>query len=483
MTCKATQVVNLYYSHEPKKAKSTMNAQTMNILMLAFRFPPSSSSGAFRPMYFAKYLKEMGENVFVLTARVEDYLPEQPRDDKLLEELDPGMEIFRTRVFRPREALLQFRDVLTKKKDFTKVTAPSNSQPQKGNSSSDPSLFQEFKNIVTDSLSTPDVHIGWLPSAVKKGLSLIRRKHIDIIYVTGAPWTSLLVGAVLKKITRKPLIMDFRDPWASNPSSRLDSTLMRKLEPSIERHVVAPADHIITNTEELRQDFLARYPGLLAADRVSTITNGFEDYIDSEFAPQPQRLTFTHAGTLYFSRNPRVLLQAILNVIEKAFIPQEELRFVFLGGIDVSIKDTKLGELLQHPLLQEVVEILPRLPYGEALKYQRRSDILLLIQPDFPLQIPRKLYEYMAFRTPIFGITNSPGATARLILEKKLGIVADNQVDEIESALLRFYQQWKSGQLTRLPKEISEEFSNKNLTLKLHSLCLRCLNKGAANAQ
>ena len=432
-------------------------------------------------MYFAQYLREMGERVSVLTARVEDYLPEQPRDDKLLEYLDPDIEIFRTRVFRPREALLQFRDALIGKKESANATGHDDFRHKEDTISSGPSLLQEIKNIITDSLSTPDVHIGWLPSAVKKGLGLIREKNIDIIYVTGAPWTSLIVGGVLKKITHKPLVMDFRDPWTSNPSFRLDSKFMRKLEPSIERKVVAVADHIITNTVELRQDFLDRYPTLLSPARVSTITNGFEEYIDSHSTSQSQRLTFTHAGTLYFSRNPRFLLQAILNAIEKDLIPKEELRFVFLGGIDVSIKDERLGELLRHPLLSEVVEILPRLPYWEAVKYQSRSDILLLIQPNFPLQIPRKLYEYMAFRNPIFGITNSPGATARIIREKKLGIVADNQTADIESALVEFYGQWKNGKLTRLPKEACEEFTNKNLTLTLCEVFRRCLHATAAN--
>lgn len=426
-------------------------------------------------MYFAQHLQTIGDSIAVLTVREDDDLPEQPKDEKLLQYLDPEIKIFRARVFRPRDTLLQFRNFIVGRKGGQQQPAHTNLSAGITHGSPKPSAFQELKNIITDSLSIPDVHIGWFPSAVRKGLQIIKTQKIDIIYATGAPWTSFLVGSVLRMFTKKPLILDFRDPWAANPSSRLDSQLMRRFEPSIERKVVMRADHIITNTEELRQDFLHRYPMALQADKITTITNGFEEYLDSQDSSQAQRLTLTHAGTLYFSRNPRCLLQAIVNTIENQIIPKEDLHVVFLGGIDVSIKDPGLQELIRHPLLQNVIEILPRRPYSEAIEYQRRSDVLLLIQPNFPLQIPRKLYEYMAFRKPILGITNSPGATAHIIRQKELGLVAENHPAEIEAALTTLHAQWKNRQLTHLSTEICDEFTNRKLTLKLHTVLQNCL--------
>ena len=136
--------------------------------------------------------------------------------------------------------------------------------------SSKTSWKQQIKDTITDLLALPDTEIGWLPSSVRAGLKIIKTHNIDVIYVTGGPWTSLLIAAMLKKLTRKPLVLDFRDPWVTNPIFLIKSTLSRKIESFLERNVVTSADHIVTNTEELRQDFLNRY-SFLTPDRLTTI--------------------------------------------------------------------------------------------------------------------------------------------------------------------------------------------------------------------
>jgi glycosyltransferase involved in cell wall biosynthesis len=336
------------------------------------------------------------------------------------------------------------------------------------------SIFQEIKNIITDCLSIPDQQIGWFPSAMRKGRRIIQEQHIDVIYATGGPWTSLLIAAFLKQLTGTPLVIDFRDPWLANPSPRLHSKTMRHVEPFLERHVIMAADHIVANTAELRQNFLDRYPHL-SHQAVTAIPNGFERYIPLNDQPEGP-LTFTHAGALYFSRNPRFLLQAVLHLLETNSIPQEEIRLVLLGGIDGSIDDSELYRILEHPLMRDVVQILPRVPYQEAVRYQLNSHVLFLIQPDFPLQIPRKLYEYIAFQKPILGITNVGGATANIIKENNLGIVVENRSSDVESAIKQFYSQWKNGELTQMPTQACDKFMNRNLTPALREIFEICLN-------
>jgi len=137
-----------------------------------------------------------------------------------------------------------------------------------------------------------------------------------------------------------------------------------------------------------------------------------------------------------------------------------------VSGKVISVKDGELEKLLNNPILKGTVEILPRMPYQEAAEYQKKSDVLFLIQPDFPLQIPRKLYEYIAFQKPVLGITNSNGATAGLIRENILGIVVNDCPEEIGLALESFYLQWKKGLLT-VDKTSYDEFLNRNLSKKL----------------
>ena len=440
----------------------------MKILIIAYYFPPDSSSGSFRPLYFARHLHEMGEEIYVLTAREKDYLPDQPKDHKMLEKVVNKIEIIRTRVYRPREAVIRLRDFLFNKTKNNRSNAciTNNNRFDLLNSNSKSSLVQQIKDTFTDLLSTPDPHVGWIPSAVTEGKKIIKSKKIDVIYATGSPWTSLVIGAILKRLTGRPLVMDFRDPWVANPGFMVRSKLIRFIETYMEQKVISFADKIITNTYELEQNFLSRFPKLNKS-KVKTIPNGFEKYIEAK-ENNSRKLTFTHAGTLYFSRNPKYLLQAAINLIENKTISKDNLNIIFLGGI--SIRDPKLDIILKHPLLQNVIKIIPRLPYRDAANYQSKSDVLLLIQPDFPLQVPRKLYEYMAFKKPVFGITNSSGATARVIKEMKIGVVTANQTKEIELALKDIYERWSNGFLGTLPENRYDEFINKNLTAQLQTV-------------
>ncbi len=445
----------------------------MKILIVAYCFPPESSSGSFRPMHFARHLEKMGEEIYVLTARKEDYPSYQPMDDNLLEQLSDTIQIIRSRMYQPREAIIRLRDRILGKTEFTEDSdTKSERHGEKGNVPSNTSLFQRFKDTITDLLSTPDTEIGWLPSAVKEGSKLIKTRDIDVIYATGGPWTSLLIGVFLKKFTRRPLILDFRDPWTANYEFRFRAKLIRSFESWMECKILASVDHIVTNTEKLKQDFLRRYP-FLTTNTLTTIPNGFEEYIESH-EYKSKALTLTHAGILIF-RNPRRSFEAALNLIEKNVIPKDEIRFVLLGGF--FIDDPALDDLLQHPLLDNVVEVLPRLPYQDAVRYQNNSDVLFLIQPEnFPLQVPRKLYEYIAFRKPILGITDPNGATAKMIQENEVGIVVPDQTPELELALKTFYEQWKKGGLKPLSTKKCDEFKNSNLTVKLRKVFRECVD-------
>ncbi len=92
------------------------------------------------------------------------------------------------------------------------------------------------------------------------------------------------------------------------------------------------------------------------------------------------------------------------------------------------------------------------------------ADMLLLIQPGFPIQVPRKLYEYMAINKPIFCVTESDSETAKIIYENDLGVVCDNEFTEIRQGLLESYRLWEDGNLNQLKKEGCNSFLNSSLT-------------------
>jgi hypothetical protein len=137
----------------------------------------------------------------------------------------------------------------------------------------------------------------------------------------------------------------------------------------------------------------------------------------------------------------------MINGVEKTSLSGRSVATLFIRGFDVLL--TTLNFIVYClSLPQRIVNILPRVPYQEAIEYQKRSDVLLLLQPDFPLQIPRKLYEYIAFQKPLFAITNLQGATANIIQNNHLGIVVENRTEDIEPALITLYPNGKTNAIS-----------------------------------
>nr|MDA3832673.1 hypothetical protein [Spirochaetales bacterium] len=216
--------------------------------------------------------------------------------------------------------------------------------------------------------------------------------------------------------------------------------------------------------EELRLDFLKRYH-FLPADEIHTITNGFEQLDSPAKVPDRPVFTIVHVGELYMSRNPLNLLQALNNLLEKGKVLPEKVSVEFVGGL--SIDDVRLHDLMKAPLLADVVKVLSRVTHEEALQLQQHATVLLLIQPGFHLQIPRKLYEYISFRKPVLAIADDNGATSNLIRNKRLGTVVTNDTAAIEEALLVMYISWESKTLKGVAAEDLHEFDNSILSDRL----------------
>lgn len=446
-------------------------SDTPRVLILAYYFPPDSSSGALRPLHFANHLQGMGIQVTVLTACEDDFLPDQPRDPTLLTRVHKDVVIVRARVRRPREFLFSLRDRWKGKKKQVSRAKRVGGCPKWG--SKNKSFLQITKDLVTDILTSPDPHVGWIADAVKRAKKIVHDENINIIIATGSPWSSMIGGVLLSKKVGVSLILDFRDPWVANPGFVQRGKVARFVERWMERYVVSKTDSIIANTEELREDFLNRY-SFLQPDKVYTLPNGFEDYIVSKFQSST-RFTLVHAGALYFSRTPIPLLEALQQLLLEERIPDDRIRIVLVGDLDLSCG--KLEDLLNSKELQKTVKIIARLPYDEAMKYQQQADALLLVQPGFPLQVPRKLYEYMAMRRPVLALTEETAATARIVRECRLGKVVRNNSESIKPVLLEMYNAWKDNPENTMPTALVAEYQNSVLIKTLLEILLKTINK------
>ncbi len=395
------------------------------LLMLAYHFPPLTTSGMYRSLQFARYLPLHRWAPTIVTVRPETIAAPGALDDAPLRDLPEETRIERARVFEPLQAALSIRDRFSSRN--------GSERPTETNTSLAAETTATWRDWISDLLSLPDRQAGWIPAASSRALSLIRERGADGIYSSSPPASTHVAALVTARLSGLPWIADFRDPWISNRFAPVRRTrFFDSVDRWLEREVVARADRIVVNTEELRDDFRRRYAG--RADIFVTITNGFDPEERLPPAPKEKGKPFTiiHTGTIYGLRDPTPILRAVENLIRRGIAREDDLSLRFLGSV---AGEERWRDLLSRGPLSRVVRFEPKAPRPEALRSLARSDLLLLIQTGTELQVPRKLYEYVAVGKPILALVTE-GATENLIRKENLGwIVHPDRPEEIEKVL------------------------------------------------
>jgi hypothetical protein len=289
----------------------------------------------------------------------------------------------------------------------------------------------------------PDSRGFWMKPAVVKLSRLPASERPDVVFATASPWTSLLVGKALARRFGVPFIADFRDPWTNNPYDRPLSPRLSGKAKQLERAVCDAAALVVTNTPELRRMFMTEYPDL--AGKFITITNGFDsgtsELAENSFQerdpsqPSPQNargLELCHFGSVYGNRNPVALFQALKELVAENRIQRGRLRVRFVG--DWLVTDERC-EALAHALEEQaVLRREPLVPYETYLRQMTLAQVLLILQPASPLQIPGKIYEYIFAGRPLL-VIGGEGATGSLVRRYRLGMCCANEVADIKRIL------------------------------------------------
>lgn len=405
------------------------------VLMIAYDYPPLGGGGVFRTLKFTKYLPQFGFKPYVLTVKNAMH---PIRDPSLLEEISPQARIFRTFSLEHKILRMSFRAL----------------------------------KINPKWIFIPDMNIGWLPFAVRRGEKIIKEENIDVIYATAPVYTSLLIGYLLKKKTGKPLVVDFRDPWTQNVFIEFPSRFHRKIEEKMEEKVLEFADHVIANTEFMALKFIDKYPFI--KDKCTTITNGFdaEDFKGLKKKGRGEKFTITHVGSIYGLITPKYWFLALKELIEEKTELRNAVQVFFIGPLGRYAR-----KLVEELGVENVVKLVGYVPHKESLKLMVESDVLLLImgpeeaerEEKGALRVPGKIYEYLAAKKMILALIPK-GATADLITSTKSGvIVPPKDVNAVKQALFKLFQRWQKGTLGEVKSRIGN-YDRKVLTKKLATI-------------
>lgn len=354
------------------------------VLMIAYHFPPlAGSSGIQRTLRFARHLPSFGWEPIILTAATRAY--ESISDDQL-NDIPHGLTVVRAAAW-------------------------------------DTARHFSIRGRYPGFLARPDRWMSWWFAATRAGRKLIASHRPHAIWSTYPIATAHRIGASLQATSGLPWIADFRDPMAQEGYPE-DPATWRSFA-AIEQQAFANAAVSTLTTPSALALYRERYPQY--AERMQLLENGYDEETFAGHAGQqptlkPGKLTLLHSGIVYPSeRDPRALFAALEQIKQTKPAMYERLNIRFRAPVH----DEMLRALANRHSVEEAIEVLPPIPYREALNEMLCADGLLILQAsNCNAQIPAKLYEYMRARRPIIALTDLAGDTAATCLNAGIDAIA-----------------------------------------------------------
>ncbi|MBK8267573.1 MAG: glycosyltransferase [Planctomycetes bacterium] len=282
------------------------------VLMVTGIFPPLSQVGVLRSLKFSKYLTEFGCKVDVLA-----YKPRigvENIDESLAREIPSSVRVHRTNWIIPTSVPAVFARKKSRESAATRNRNSAGEESPYGRLGRFRSSgFYRFMRHLPDNISP------WIPMAILRGLPIALR--CDCIYASAPPFSTHVIGLWLHRLTRKPLIVDFRDPWIGNEGYSSLSPRNIRLHERWERSAIRAAKFAISVTDPRRDIMAGRYPGE-PAEKFVTILNGVDHEeiaglpVPLERTLPPEPLTMSYFGSLYGSRTPQPLIDAVRTLKE-----------------------------------------------------------------------------------------------------------------------------------------------------------------------
>lgn len=420
------------------------------VLIITYYWPPAGGPGVQRWLKFVKYLRDYEIEPIV-------YIPENPDypllDESLLKEVPEGITILKQKIFEP-----YFLARVFSKKQTSTISSGIISEEK------EQTFLQKLMLYIRGNFFIPDARKFWVKPSVKYLTDYIQKNNIHTLITTGPPHSVHLIGLKLRENLGVKWIADFRDPWTQigyHKKLKLTETSEAKhLE--LEEKVLNSASHILTTSFTTKADFekITKQP-------ITVITNG-HDIENIQEVPLDSKFSIAHIGSLLSARNPKTLWKVLKELIDENDSFAKDLQLKLVGAISEKVlKSIKVSGLSDHLLVSGYVS------HREALKIQRSSQVLLLVEIDSEETrgiIPGKLFEYIAAKRPILAVGPENWDVARILQETGAGNhFSYRDKEDLKNRILAYYGLYQQNLLKPESKHV-DKYSRKNLTGKLASV-------------
>ncbi|WP_417198520.1 glycosyltransferase family 4 protein [Bizionia sp.] len=420
------------------------------VLIVTYYWPPAGGPGVQRWLKFVKYLPDFNIEPVV-------YIPENPNypiiDDSLLSEIPDSVTIIKQPISEPYKLAGLFS-----KKKTTTISKGIITNDDKQTALEQALLF------IRGNFFIPDARKRWVKPSVAYLSSYIKAEGIDTIITTGPPHSLHLIGLELKRKLHLTWLADFRDPWTTigyHKQLKLTKGAENKHK-KLEQDVLRTANRIIVTSHVTKAEFEEK-----TNQPISVITNGYDvnhvakSELDAQF-------TLAHIGSLLSKRNPEILWQALSDLIAEKPNFATDFKLNLVGFVSEDVLQSIDSYGLSH-YINEVGYV----SHEEAVRFQKNSQVLLLIEidsPDTRCIIPGKLFEYMVSERPTIAIGPEGSDVASILKETNTGSYFKyDDYNALKMQIELHYDSFKRGSLQAHGIGL-QKYSRKALTKSLSEL-------------
>lgn len=446
-----------------------------NILFIAYEFPPLNSGGVYRSLAFVKYLKQFGINPIVITLAQKCFhnaFENYTIDEQLGKDILSGIDVV---------------EIASKNINSLHKSRVNN-------------FVDIYFNIMGKEAN------GWDKDFKKILPGIVERYKPQAIFVTLPPFSILKQAVWLSKLSKLPLITDFRDAWSQWRLAPYGSYFHYLATLKAERKYFKYADAIIATSNQTVSDFKRLHAGI-DANKFHLITNGFDDEISiwkTEF-PQKDNYVIGYVGSFYYDkaatemmlmpwrkkklhrklqyisvkqnwlyRSPYFFFKALRILFDKHPGYEKTLRVKFAGK-----KPDWLFEMIKEFRLEENVELLGVLSHSDSIRFQETCDALLITSSKViggsDYSIAGKTFEYFKIQKPIIAFV-SEGAQKEILEQSGTAVICDP--DNSENAADNIFQLFEHKVNLIPDNNFLTSLSRKKLTEKLSAVIHDTINNG-----
>ena len=276
----------------------------------------------------------------------------------------------------------------------------------------------------------------------------IIREDVDVIHSVSNPFHLHLIALVLRVVSRRPWIAEFRDPLVTNPDVEEDSwrACARRM---IETIVVRTADRVAWfDMIQLPENYFKEtYPSVPIERWVKLPPVGFEQALFEDVqGVEFDEFTITYAGSFYQGWiEPYSFLAGVEQYVSQY---GEDIKARFYGDWN-----NEYQAYVESRELEDVVTYEGHLPHDEIVPVLKGSDLLLYIGGSNHRNrrsISSKMWDYIGARSPILAIAADEFRVHDFIKDYQIGI---SVISENTGAIADVIQAVKTKDFDYTPKE------------------------------